>query len=177
VLGATIGQGKSGPLPIHLPPGEGRRLHEWLTACGFTFISAYMTVVEPAYHETVNLGELAFTISPAQHSLPAAILTLTAGGKRLVYTGDTGDCPPLWKAMEGADLVLAEVAGLPPAQAAEKGHLPAALLGRMARAAGVRELVLTHFMHGSDPEALAEEVAAAFGRPVHLAHEDRIFEV
>ncbi|MGE5551474.1 MAG: MBL fold metallo-hydrolase, partial [Bacteroidota bacterium] len=40
VLGATIGQGKSGPLPIHLPPGEGRRLHEWLTACGFTFISA-----------------------------------------------------------------------------------------------------------------------------------------
>jgi len=171
VLGATVGRGRTDAIPVFLPPGEAERLDRWLTACGFTFVLEYAALSELNHGTPAAFRHLELTMHPAAHSLPAGILTVSSGGKRLGYTGDTGDCPALREALRGADLALAEVAGLGPAEAAKKGHLPATLLGAVAKEAGVHELVVTHFMQGSDPEALTAEVAAAFGRPVLTARE------
>ncbi len=177
VLGATAGAGRAEPLPVYLPPDQGERLRAWLTACGFTFIYDYMSVREMSFGAPVDLGGIELRMAPAAHSLPAAIVTLAAGGRRLVYSGDTGDCPAYREALRGADLVLSEAAGLPPELAAAKGHLPAGLLGGLAKEAGVRRLVLTHFMQGAEPETLAAEAAAAFGGEVAIAAEGQKYTV
>ncbi|MGE5598858.1 MAG: MBL fold metallo-hydrolase [Bacteroidota bacterium] len=177
VLGTTMGSRRSDPLPVFVPPGQGDRLRSWLDACGFSFVGDRMALAEPAWDMPTVLGRLRFTASPAKHGLPAAILTLEADGHRLVYTGDTADCDALRRAMTRADLVLSEVTGLSPQESSEKGHLPPVLLGELARAAGIKELVLTHFMHGYEAETLAAEVTAAFGRPARVARVGEVFRV
>ncbi|MGE5528480.1 MAG: MBL fold metallo-hydrolase [Patescibacteria group bacterium] len=176
-LGATVGQGRGEPLPVYLPPGEFQRLRSWLGACGFDFVLEHIYVAELPYGAPVAVGGLELVMRPAGHSLPAGIVTVAAGGRRLVYTGDTRDCPALREALRGADLVLAEAASLPPARAVEKGHLPAGLLGELAREAGAGELIVTHFMQGSDPEALAAEASRSFGRPARMASPGQVYVV
>ena len=177
VLGATVGQGRERPLPVFLPPGETARLEKWLEACGFGFAAAYMDIREFSYGQATMQGNMAITMLEARHSLPAGILALAAGGRRLIYTGDTGDCPGLREAVSGADLLLAEACSLPQDVAAEKGHLPARILGVLARQAEVKELVITHLMEGQDPEVLIQQTSEAFGRKVHLAMEGQTYEI
>ncbi|NLG85106.1 MAG: MBL fold metallo-hydrolase [Firmicutes bacterium] len=171
ILGVTVGRGRKEPLPVYLPPGEVARLREWLCACGFAFVLEHTDLRELAYDEPTAIGPFRVTMGRAAHSLPAGIFTFTAAGTKFVYTGDTGDCPPLRAAIPGADLLLAEATPLRPEEAAVKGHLTAPALGEMARAAGVRRLVITHFMPGEEPAALAEKATVAFGAPVTAAEE------
>lgn len=177
ILGATMGSGREEKLPVYLPPGEADRLRQWLTACGFTFVLDHAVLHELEHGNPLDLRGLRLTTAPAAHSLPGCIAAFEAGGKKAVYTGDTGDCAELRLAIRGADLLLSEVCNLPPDQAAAKGHLTAEALGTMAREAGVGELLLTHFMPGSDPDALAEATAAAFGRRPPIAREGLRLEV
>jgi len=171
ILGATVDQGREGKIPVFLPPGESERLNNWLTTCAFTFVLDFVNPVELPFGVTTTFGELRVTLHQGQHSLPSAITTAVGGDRRLVYTGDTGDCPALRTALAGADLALAEVSVLSPSEAAAKGHLSPSGLGEIARGSAVRRLVLTHFMRGIDPEALAREVESAYGRPPEIAQE------
>ena len=170
-LGATLDRGREGKIPVFLPPGEGARLNDWLTTCAFSFVLDFLDPIELPFGATTSFGELELTLAQGQHSLPAAITTAVGGNRRLVYTGDTGDCPALRTALQQADLALAEVSVLSPSEAEAKGHLSAAGLGEIARVSAVKRLVLTHFMRGADPEALAQAVAAAYGRPPEIARE------
>jgi len=177
VLGATLGSGRAEPLPVYLPPGESERLRQWLDACGFDFVLDYLTLQELVYGRAVMIGDLRITMHPARHGLPGGIIAAEADGKRLVYSGDTGDCPSLREALRDADLALLEVSALPAEQASAKGHLPASELGALAAAAGARQLVLTHLSFGTDPDAVAAVVARDFGRPVSVANEGDVFHL
>lgn len=98
-------------------------------------------------------------------------LKFEAGGKVVVFSGDTAYYPPLAQFAKGADLLVHEVMYVPAVQALEQRHPKAALLfqhlrnshssaqdvGRLAEAAGVKTLVLTHFVPADDP-ALTPQV-------------------
>ncbi len=75
-------------------------------------------------------------------------------GKRVVFSGDTGFCNDIIHLAKGADLLILEAAF--PDGGAVEGHLTPSLAGRMARLAGVKRLVLTHFY----PECLKTDIAA-----------------
>ena len=95
-------------------------------------------------------------------------MEVTAGGRRLVYTADTG---PGWSVeafAPGADLVLSEATVQRDGEG-RYGHLSARQAGAAARAAGAKSLVLTHIWPGLDPAASAVEGSEAFGREVVLA--------
>jgi hypothetical protein len=61
---------------------------------------------------------------------------------------------------------------------AEGGHSTAAEAGKVARAAGVERLVLTHFpaRRVADPEELAAEGSSAFERAVEEARDLDVFD-
>jgi ribonuclease BN (tRNA processing enzyme) len=80
---------------------------------------------------------------PVPHTPESVALSLTAPEGRLVYTGDTGPSTELARWAGGADLLLAECSL--PADAAMDIHLTPEQAGDLARAAGARHLVLTHF--------------------------------
>jgi ribonuclease BN (tRNA processing enzyme) len=91
-----------------------------------------------------ELGPFAVTTARTAHPVECYAVRLTAGGRSLVYTGDTGPCARVVELAAGADLLLAEAAhpeepGLPPAL-----HLTGREAAEHAVAAEVGRLLLTH---------------------------------
>ncbi len=96
-------------------------------------------------------------------------------GKSLVYSGDTAPCPALTSLALGADTLVHEAMYLPALDrliASESNaptlrahllasHTTAEQAGQTATAAGVKRLVLTHFVPGGDPSIRDEDWRAA----------------
>jgi ribonuclease BN (tRNA processing enzyme) len=98
----------------------------------------------------------------AAHPVECHAVRLTAGGRSLVYTGDTGACDRVVELARGADVLLAEAAhpdvpDLPPAL-----HLSGREAGEHAAAAGVGRLLVTHVPPWGDPTARLAEARAVF---------------
>ena len=118
--------------------------------------------------DAATVADCGLRFSRTAHPPPTTAVELSADGKRLVYTADTG---PDWSPEvfgPGADLILSEATF----QRDNEGtgiHLSARQAGEAARAAGARRLMLTHLWPGLDPTASVVEGSEAFGRDVLLA--------
>ena len=98
---------------------------------------------------------------PVGHgNIPALAWRITAGGKSMVFSGDTnGRGEPLERLTRGADLLIAHHAVPEGAQGVERElHMPPSVIGRLAQQGQVKQLVLTHRMLrtlGKEEETLA----------------------
>jgi ribonuclease Z len=95
-------------------------------------------------------------------------------GQRFAFVMDTRLCGAVHALADGADLLVIEATFLAEdaALARRYGHLTAAQAGRVAAAAGVRRLVLTHFSQRYDePRHFVDEAAAHFGGEIVLAED------
>lgn len=100
-------------------------------------------------------------------------------GTRLVYSGDTRPTDRLIEEARGADILIHESGGLD-AHAAEThrlGHSTGADAGRVAAAARVGRLILTHLPANVLAEPMLDEARAAFGGPVELATDLGLIEI
>ncbi|MFD9574423.1 ribonuclease Z [Streptomyces sp. NPDC059982] len=85
-------------------------------------------------------------------------------GQRFAFVMDTRLCPGVDELAQGCDLLVIESTFLEAdaALASDHGHLTAGQAARVARDAGVRHLVLTHFSQRySDPSEFEREARAA----------------
>lgn len=92
-------------------------------------------------------------------------------GARIAYSGDTRPCERLIEVARGADLLLHEAGGFD-RQADDvhaHAHSTAGDAGRVARAAGVKALCITHLPDDDLADELLAEAEGAFGGPVILA--------
>jgi ribonuclease Z len=99
-------------------------------------------------------------------------------GQSFAFVMDTRVCDAVHALAAGVDMLVAEATYLNSEQALATayGHMTAADAGRVAQAAGVRTLVLTHFSQRyPDLEPFAAEAAAEFAGTVVVARDlDRI---
>lgn len=95
-----------------------------------------------------------------------------------MYSGDTGPCQELVSLARDADLFLCEATWLdseiPPGA---RGHLTATEAGEIARAARVRQLMLTHILPGVDMDKSVAAARAVFRGGVAVAEEGRTYQV
>lgn len=119
---------------------------------------------------------------------------IEAGGRSWVYTGDTGPSDKLAELARGADVLVSEVIDmdaiggtLRASGTVPEAMLPALLahmrhdhltprdIGRLARSARVRQVVLTHLVPGNDGEtdlsAYSRGIAEFFDGPVMVARD------
>jgi ribonuclease BN (tRNA processing enzyme) len=115
---------------------------------------------------------------------------IEAGGRVFVYTGDTGPSRNLEKLAQNADLLVSEVIDLTGMAGAIRGgrpaaennplmahlqqdHLTATQIGRLATAAHVKSVVLTHIVPGADAETTTSQYTSGvkehFAGPVTAA--------
>ncbi|GAB6906100.1 Beta-lactamase domain protein [Desulfosarcina cetonica] len=92
-----------------------------------------------------------------------------AAGRVLVYSGDSDDCDNLIKIADHADMLVCEAA-YPDGQKVD-GHLIPSLAGRIARAAAVRCLVLTHFYPACDAVDIEKQCRSTYNGPIVLARD------
>jgi ribonuclease BN (tRNA processing enzyme) len=112
------------------------------------------------------------------HFLPNAGIRLTAGGRTLAYTGDTGPSPDLLALAWDADVFLAEATFAEQVPARLAGNLSTAgEAGENAARAGVEHLVLTHLWPDSDPQAVADAARRSYDGEITVARAGTVFDL
>ena len=101
---------------------------------------------------------------------PETIVGPPRPGRKLVYSGDTRPCASTVEAARGADLLVHEATFSEEERdrARETAHATAKEAAEVAKAAGVRKLVLTHLSarYSRDAQVLLEEARAIFPETV-----------
>jgi ribonuclease BN (tRNA processing enzyme) len=174
---------KDPQLPLFAPPGArqffadlGRVLDGDLR-----FFDGIYCLQEYRPGTPVHIGSLRFDFRRVKHYIPSHAMAID-GDQRLVFSADSAPCRALVEHARGAELFLCESALTgreedDPASA-RRGHMTAVEAGEVARAAGVRRLLLTHYH--SDPQRNGHtlaEASTAFGGPTELAEEGRSYTV
>ena len=116
------------------------------------------------------------TLADARVIAPEMVRGPEIAGARLVVVGDVEEVASLTDRVRGADALVIEATFLDRDQslAHARGHLTAAAAARLARAAEIGELLLTHISARYRPEEIGAEAAAVFPRTRVVADFDRI---
>ena len=162
-------------IPVWGPPGTAERMAR-----------AYDLPADPGMTEEfdflehgapVELGPFPVEAREVVHPVTAFALQVTADGRSLVYSGDTGPCPALDDIAAGADLFLAEASFRTGDDNPPDLHLTGADCGRTASQAGVERLVLTHVPPWHDAADAEAEARAEWSGRVAPARAGATYEV
>ena len=170
--------GRSAPLVLIGPVGIATLLErliaafgEWLREPGFP-----LEVREIAPGEAIALDDgTTLRATKVPHTDESVAYSIERGGRRVVYSGDTGYDPMLAEWARGTDVLLCECS-LPVAMAIPS-HMTPEQCGALAAAALPRHLVLTHFYPPVERVDIRALVGAHYAGPVTLADDGSTFEI
>lgn len=151
-------RGPSERLPVIAPAGES-------APPGYEYAFDWRTP-PPA---PSSLGPFTVETAPVRHSVPALGVRVTAGGRTLTYSGDTGECSELHDLARDTDVLLCEAAASVPTPGSAETHLTPAQAAHLATEAGAAHLVLTHLRPWTDPLAVLHEARQSYDAPITLA--------
>lgn len=117
-----------------------------------------------------QIGSLKVESFLVDHPVEAYALRITdANGSVITYSGDSDECDNLVEAARGADIFLCEAAFQEDRDTARGIHLTGKRAGRVAQAADVKSLVLTHIPSWTDCSIVRGEAAREYRGPIELA--------
>jgi ribonuclease BN (tRNA processing enzyme) len=182
------------PVTVHGPEGLARMRAGWeafartdietrMADEGRPDLRQLLSVAEIEPGVLLDSGGLKVTAARVEHPplTNSFAFRFDWAGKSVVYSGDTAPCPALIALAKGADTLVQEAMYLPALDrliASESNapslrahllasHTTAQQTGEIAAAAGVKRLILTHFVPGGDPSIRDEDwrgaAAKAFG--------------
>ncbi|MEO8334053.1 MAG: ribonuclease Z [bacterium] len=135
-----------------------------------------LTVQEIAPGQVFDLGDgVRIGATKVPHSAESVAYSVTRGGRRIVYTGDTGYDPMFGEWARGADVLLCECSL--PTGVTIPSHLTPEQCGALAAAALPKHLVLTHFYPPVEHIDIRSLVAAHYAGPISLASDGSAFEI
>jgi ribonuclease BN (tRNA processing enzyme) len=124
--------------------------------------------LNPVGSDQFHWEGLTIKSAPVNHIDGSLAYRLEAGGRTLVYSGDTDVSDSLVGLAQGADLLILECAQPSKVQ----GHLTPEEAGRMAAQAGVPRLMLTHFYPPCDEVDVVARAAREFAGEIIRAEDD-----
>lgn len=124
-----------------------------------------------------RLNELTLHFIPTLHGLPGYAVLIRQGEMSIFYSSDTAPTCSIINAARNAGLLLCEASGLDKDSDFLAGaHMTARQAGELARQAGVKKLVLTHFWPEYNVDELLAEARKSFGGPLFAAKKDAVFK-
>ena len=163
-------------IPVYGPPDT----HERMT-------SAYGMALNPGMVDVFDvrtypesgfaLGPFTVQVARVYHPVTTYALRLSAGGKTLVFSGDSAPCDALTEIAQDADLALFEASYREGDDNPVGLHMTPRESAGIAAAAGVRRLVLTHMVTWHDNSAALAQARSEFGAAVDLATPGMVLEV
>jgi ribonuclease BN (tRNA processing enzyme) len=162
-------------IPVHGPAGTAGRMARAYDMAEDPGMSREFAFVD---HRAVPvaIGPFTLTTAPMAHPVPCFGLRVEAGGRSVVYSGDTGPTDALVGLARGADLALFEASFLdgdnPPGL-----HLSARQAAEHARRAGVDHLVLTHLVAWNPVDLTSAQARDAHDGRISLAHSGLVIDL
>ncbi len=172
---------RAGKLRVHLPPGGLAMLKQLVSAFapeGGEFLSDVFELSE--YDPSAPLPIQGATLRFAQtsHYIPSYAIRWERHGTSVTYSADTAPDERVVRLARGSEVFLCEATLLRgEAEPGERGHCSAEEAGAMARAAGVRRLVLTHYGEESTSRDLDEAARSVFDGEVVVADDHRVLNL
>jgi ribonuclease BN (tRNA processing enzyme) len=168
------GQSSGRRIPLYGPSGAQTRLAR---ACDgndpdLTDVFEFVRVVPGSS----VIGPFAVEAARTAHPVECHAVRLTAGGRSLVYTGDTGASDRVVELARGADVLLAEAAHPPRPDLPAGLHLTGREAGEHAAAAGVGRLLLTHIPAWVDEIGQLFAASAVFSE-TELVRSGAVYEI
>jgi ribonuclease BN (tRNA processing enzyme) len=163
-------------LPVHGPPGLAERIraaYEVAPVDGLGDVYDYAVVGEG----TTTLGPFEVTVARVQHPVEAHAVRLSAGGRSLVYSGDTAASDALVELARDCDLLLCEASWESEPEPPPGIHLTGRQAGEHAARARAGRVVLTHLMPFVDPAVIEAEAREAYAGRLDLARAGDVFEL
>jgi len=154
------------------PQGIVERLERGADAIGSSTRLSPGRVLEVEHGRPTDALELdGFVLrgAPSEHTSSSFAWRADANDWSVTYSGDAVECESLVRLAHGSQLFVCE-SSFHEEQRTEN-HMTPGGAGRVARAAGVRELLLTHFYPATDPERAIVEARAEFGGPIRAARD------
>jgi ribonuclease BN (tRNA processing enzyme) len=128
--------------------------------------------------EAVQFGSVTVLPRLVSHPTESYGMRITdSGGATLVYSGDTGACESLVELARGAQVFLCEASWTDSPERPPHLHLSGTEAGRIAKRAGVGDLLLTHIPPWTSREDVISEAKAEFDGPVHAVVPGEVIEV
>ncbi len=172
---------RKGKLPLFLPPDGDRMLHELVGAFadeGGDFLGDVFEIAtyDPAVTLAIGAGTLTFALT--SHFIPAFAIRYERHDGSVTYSADTAPDERVVELARGTDLFLCESTLLATdIERGMRGHSSALEAGRMAQAAGVRRLVLTHYAEAARASDLDESAREAFKGEIIVADDHAVLSV
>lgn len=168
---ARIIKGFLGEKPETLPI-YGHTLDEYefakLTHKGITEGVAY----DP--QKTLKVGPFAVQFLRTNHPVPCFAMRIEVGGKALVYTADTSFKDEFISFSTDADLLLAECNFFSHQDGRNAGHMNSTDVGKLAKEAGVKQVILTHLPQYGELSKLVQEAGEIYNGPIALAEYGKV---
>ena len=156
-------------LPVHLTGGRGtKKFYDQLMAI-YPGIAprSYALDVRELGAERVEFAAWTIATALTGHTDTSLAYRVETGGKAIVYTGDAVESYGLTQLARGADVFVCECAF--PRAYATLDHMTADAVGRVARAASVRRVVLTHLYPPAQAVDIAAQVRQEYGGEIIVA--------
>jgi ribonuclease BN (tRNA processing enzyme) len=126
---------------------------------------------------TVDIGPFTIERDRVNHPIETYAMRITAGGRTLAYSADSGVCDALVKLAHDADVFLCEASYLDGDDNPPDIHLTGREAGEHAARAGAHKLVLTHLVPWGDRDRTLEEATAAYDGEIAVAAQCAVFEI
>ncbi|MBF0181000.1 MAG: MBL fold metallo-hydrolase [Magnetococcales bacterium] len=158
------------PFTVHGPPGFAEFFARYVVPVAEPPAAFPWHVVEAPPEWTRNDLVIRSFSTPHSSRFQSRAYRFEWQGACVVFSGDTDDHPELPAFCQEADLLFLECSTLDAGKV--DGHLSAGLCGRLARQAGAKRLILTHFYPIDGPDSLfLDECRRHYAGPVSLARD------
>jgi ribonuclease BN (tRNA processing enzyme) len=124
-----------------------------------------------------QVGPFEVDLTPTAHPVECYAVRLTAGGRSVTYSADTGPSAAVARAARDTDLFLCESTWLDDSTTIPDLHLTARQAGEHAAGAGAGRLALVHTTAYLPRERYVEQASTAYDGPLDLAMPGLAYEL
>lgn len=164
-------------IPVWAPVGAGDYLATAYGGADGTAMHEQFDFNEWDQTHEVSLGPARITVTRVVHPVPAYAIRVSAHGKTLVYSGDTGPTPKLGQFARGADVLLAEASFVERLDNPPDLHLTGADAARAADEADVDRLLLTHIPAWTDRDEVLRDAHSIRSTGIELVESGAIYHI
>ncbi len=161
---------------LYAPVGAGKLFRAMVGCWGSDdLIEKAFALQEYDGPDELTIGPFAVRFCEVPHYTRTFAVEVSTGAARFTYSADCSPNEELIPFACGTDLLLIEATLPRPERTGERGHLTPSEAGQLARRAGARAVVITHFSDELDPGWARAEASRAYGAGVALAEEGAVY--
>jgi ribonuclease BN (tRNA processing enzyme) len=125
----------------------------------------------------VEIGPFSLDFAPVTHPVETYGMRITAGGRTLAYSADSGACDELVKLAREVDVFLCEASYLDGDDNPPDIHLTGKEAAEHAARADVGRLLLTHLVPWGDADRTLTEATAVYSGDIAIASSCAVFDI